>query len=164
LPNEIWIHEGESITWAFQKDEIHTVSFLEAGQVRLPFQVGCPGLMVNNASFGGSTCVTTPPLVKGQTFTVQFPLRGNYKVVCLVHENVTGVVHVLEPAATLPLEQSDYDENCRAAEQALACTHGQGSEGNVGTPSLCETRDQRDRGNCEYGRRIGDLVGDAFSQ
>jgi plastocyanin len=60
--------------------------------------------MVNNASFDGSTCVTTPPLVKGQTFTVEFPLRGNYKVVCLVHENMTGVVHVLEPAATLPLE------------------------------------------------------------
>ena len=110
LPNEIWIHEGESITWTFETDEIHTVSFLQAGQVRLPFQVGCPGVMVSNASFDGSSCVTTPPLVKGQTFTVQFPLRGNYKLVCLVHQNMTGVVHVLEPAATLPLEQQDYDD------------------------------------------------------
>jgi hypothetical protein len=37
--------------------------------------------------------------VNGQTFTVQFPLRGNYKLVCLVHENMTGTVHVMEPAA-----------------------------------------------------------------
>jgi plastocyanin len=64
----------------------------------------------NNASFDGSSCVTTPPLVSGQTFTVQFPVRGNYKLVCLVHENMTGLVHVLEPAAALPLSQSDYDE------------------------------------------------------
>ena len=110
LPNEIWIHEGESITWTLETDEIHTISFLQAGQTRLPFQVGCPGVTVNSASFDGSTCVTTPPLVKGQAFTVQFPLRGNYKLVCLVHENMTGVVHVLEPAAKLPLSQRDYDD------------------------------------------------------
>ena len=66
--------------------------------------------MVNNASFDGSSCVTTPPLVNGQTFTVQFPLRGNYKLVCLVHENMTGTVHVMEPAATLPFAQEDYDD------------------------------------------------------
>jgi plastocyanin len=46
LPNEIWIHEGESITWTFETDEIHTVSFLQAGQVRPPFQAGCPGVVV----------------------------------------------------------------------------------------------------------------------
>jgi len=25
LPNEIWIHEGDSVTWTFEVDEIHTV-------------------------------------------------------------------------------------------------------------------------------------------
>ena len=119
LPNEIWIHEGESITWNFVTDEIHTVSFLQNGQVRLPFQVGCPGVMVNNASFDGSSCVTTPPLVKGQAFTVQFPVRGNYKLVCLVHENMTGTIHVLEPAATLPLTQEDYDDLAAAQSKRL---------------------------------------------
>jgi plastocyanin len=48
--------------------------------------------------------------VKGQTFTVQFPVAGNYKLVCLVHENMTGTIHVLESAAKLPLTQEDYDE------------------------------------------------------
>ena len=41
---------------------------------------------------------------------MQFPVRGNYRLVCLVHENMTGVVHVLEPAAAHPLSQSEYDE------------------------------------------------------
>src|SRR5712692_6894420 len=63
LPNEIWIHAGDSITWTFPTDEIHTVSFLKSGQTRLPFQVGCPGFTGGSATFDGTTCVTTGPLV-----------------------------------------------------------------------------------------------------
>jgi len=40
LPNEIWIHTGDSITWTFDVDEIHTVTFLKAHQKRPPFFVG----------------------------------------------------------------------------------------------------------------------------
>ena len=99
LPNEIWIHEGDSVTWTFEAAEIHTVSFLQAGQVRLPFQVGCPGVMVNNASFDGSSCVTTPPLVSGQTLLLSgariealvphktFP--GNRPSTSIMHEQLT---------------------------------------------------------------------------
>jgi plastocyanin len=114
LPNEIWIHAGDSVTWTVQTDEIHTVSFLKPNQVRLPFSVGCPGLTFTpTATFDGSTCVTTPPLVKGQTFTVQFPKVGNYKLVCLVHENMTGAVHVLDLAEPLPHDQNFYDNEAR---------------------------------------------------
>jgi plastocyanin len=28
LPNEIWIHAGDSITWRFDVDEVHTVTFV----------------------------------------------------------------------------------------------------------------------------------------
>jgi plastocyanin len=119
LPNEIWIHQGDSITWTFKTAEIHTVSFLKDGQTRLPFQVGCPGVMLNNASFDGSSCVTTPPLVIGSTFTVQFPVTGNYKLVCLVHENMTGVVHVLDSAANLPFSQEDYDDLAASQSKRL---------------------------------------------
>jgi plastocyanin len=78
LPNEIWIHEGDSVTWTFEVDEIHTVTFLTAGQVRPPFPVGCPGFAVGSAMFDGSTCISTPPMVTGQTFTVMFPTVGNF--------------------------------------------------------------------------------------
>ncbi len=113
LPNELWIHEGDTITWNFEADEIHTVTFLKTdptAQSRPPFPVGCPGFSAGPASFDGTTCVTTPPLVKGQQFSVTFPKRGNYRLVCLVHSNMTGVVHVLDASAPLPFDQQDYNE------------------------------------------------------
>ncbi len=110
LPNEIWIHEGDSITWKFDVDEIHTLTFLKSGQVRLPFPVGCPGFSSSPATFDGSACVSTPRLVKPATFTVEFPKTGNFKFVCLVHQNMTGVVHVLELAKELPHNQDFYDD------------------------------------------------------
>jgi len=116
LPNEIWIHAGDTVNWTVGADEIHTITFLTVGQVRLPFSVGCPGFSVGAASFDGSTCVSTPAMVSGQTFSVMFPTTGNFKLVCLVHPDMTGVVHVLDPSTPLPHEQSFYDKE--AADQA----------------------------------------------
>lgn len=111
LPNEIWVHAGDSVTWTFNSDEIHTVSFLVVGQIFPPFQVGCPGFSVGTASFDGSTCMTTPASVKGNpSLTVSFPTAGNYKVQCLVHNTMNGVVHVLEPSVVLPHDQAFYDQ------------------------------------------------------
>ena len=116
LPNEIWIHAGDTVNWTVGADEIHTITFLTVGQVRLPFFVGCPGFSVGAASFDGSTCVSTPPMVSGQTFNVMFPTPGNFKLVCLVHPDMTAVVHVLDTSVPLPHDQSFYDKE--AAEQA----------------------------------------------
>jgi plastocyanin len=110
LPNEIWIHEGDSITWKFATDEIHTLTFLTAMQVRPPFPVGCPGFSSTPSTFDGSTCVTTPPLTTGATFTVDFPQTGNFRFVCLVHENMTGVVHVLALSKALPHGPEFYQD------------------------------------------------------
>lgn len=122
LPNEIWIHAGDSITWTFDADEIHTVTFLKPGQNRMPFRVGCPGFSPDGSAFDGSTCVTTGPSVKGQTFTVGFPVAGNFKLVCLVHENMTAVVHVLDPSEPLPYDQNFYDKEA-ADEQHELLSH-----------------------------------------
>ena len=90
LPNELWIHAGDTVVWRFGADEIHTVTFMLNGPPRLPFQVGCPGYSTSPAIVDGTGCVSTPPLVKGQTFATNFPKIGNFKVVCLVHQNMTG--------------------------------------------------------------------------
>jgi len=120
LPNEIWIHAGDNITWNFGVDEIHTVTFLKAGQTRLHRLVGCPGFTLGGSTtFDGSACVTTASLVKGQTFTVTFPIAGNYKLVCLVHPNMTGVVHVLALSALLPHDQDFYDDQAKDEREAL---------------------------------------------
>jgi plastocyanin len=121
LPNEIWIHVGDSISWTFNADDIHTVTFLTDGQVRPPFDVGCPGFSPSGATFDGSTCVSAPPSVTAGTFSVLFPTAGNYKLVCLVHEDMTGTIHVLDTSVPLPHEQSFYDrEAARQAQDLLS--------------------------------------------
>ncbi len=117
LPNEVWIHAGDKITWTFPTDEIHTVSFLKQDsspqQIRPPrpgVGGGCPGTTPDGSSFTGSTCVTSSDeLVNGQTYTIKFPTAGNFKLVCLVHANMTGAVHVLDPSKPLPYNQRSYD-------------------------------------------------------
>jgi plastocyanin len=118
LPNEIWIHAGDSITWTFDVDEIHTVTFIPDNDTRPPFSPVIPPGFSNTATFDGSKTVTTPALAKGVppvTFTVTFPNAENFKLVCLVHENMTGVVHVLDAEAQLPHNQDFYDR--QAADQ-----------------------------------------------
>jgi plastocyanin len=127
LPNEIWIHAGDDITWTVDADEIHTITFLKTGQVRAPFTSGCavfppgnpPVFSSTGVSFNGSTCVSTPPLAKGDTFKVVFPTKGNFKLTCLVHENMTGTIHVLPIGDTLPHYQSFYDEQAEDQRKDL---------------------------------------------
>jgi plastocyanin len=122
LPNELWIHAGDSVLWTVNADEIHTITFLKAGQPRPLFVGGCsyppapPQFTFGGASFDGSTCVSTPPMAAGQTFTITFPAVGNYKLVCLVHSDMNGTVHVLDPSVPLPHDQSYYDK--KAAQDA----------------------------------------------
>lgn len=119
LPNEIWIHAGDSITWTAEADDIHTVTFLTAKQIFPSFQAGCPGFSPSGATFDGSTCVTAPPLAKGQTFTVRFPTAGNYKLVCLVHNTMNGTIHVFHDWQRLPHDQDFYNASAAAQRKAL---------------------------------------------
>jgi plastocyanin len=122
LPNELWIHQGDSITWNFEAGEIHTVTFLSTvptPQIRPPFDAGCPGFSSDPATFDGSTCVTTPPFVEGATFTVIFPATGNFKLVCLVHPDMTAVIHVLDSSQPLPHTQDFYDHEAKEQARAL---------------------------------------------
>ena len=124
LPNEIWIHAGDSIKWTFDADELHTVTFIPDSETRPFFQTVAGS---STATFDGSTTVSSPggfadlgnqvppAFVKGATFIVNFPTPGNFKQVCLFHQNMTGVVHVLPADAPLPHDQDFYD--CEAADQ-----------------------------------------------
>ena len=120
LPNEIWIHAGDSITWTFASGDIHTVTFLTVGQV-YPFDEtqGCPPITPSGSPFDGSSCVSSAPLVSGQTYEVIFPKAGNYEIVCLVHAQMFGVIHVLDPDLPLPHDQAFYDEQAKEQLKAL---------------------------------------------
>ncbi len=119
LPNEIWIHAGDSITWTFPVPEPHSVTFLTPGppgQVRPSVVIGCPGDTPDDSPFDGSACVNSGRIATiGTTYTVTFPKAGNYRLVCLIHVNMTGIVHVLNPSVPLPHDQDFY--NAQAADQ-----------------------------------------------
>jgi plastocyanin len=124
LPNEMWIHEGDQITWTFATGDIHTVTFLTVGQVFPPNETaGCPGFSTSPATFDGTTCVTSQPIsvpsAAPPTFTVIFPTPGNYEVVCLVHPEMFGVIHVLSASDVLPYDQAFYDEQAEDESRTL---------------------------------------------
>ncbi|MBV9622925.1 MAG: hypothetical protein JOZ14_02985 [Acidobacteria bacterium] len=118
LPNEIWIHSGDTITWTFPAGENHTVSFLALGQVRPSRLAGCPGVpngvTPDFSVFDGTTCVNSGLLANTSgsasppTYSVVFPAPGNFKLVCLAHPNMTAVIHVLVSATPLPHDQAFY--------------------------------------------------------
>jgi plastocyanin len=126
LPNELWIYQHDSITWTSNTNESHTVSFLKQASGGSPSVnttrpnagAGCTGgnqgglssATSDPSSFDGGSCVNSGVKVIGQSYTVTFPSTGNYKFVCLIHRDMTGVVHVLPLSATLPYVQSDYDK------------------------------------------------------
>lgn len=128
LPNEFWIHAGDSIGWTFATGEPHTVTFLKSGQVRPPLNdatgttfVGCPGITPDGSNFDNSTCVTSGTATTGQTYSVNFPSAGNFKLVCLLHTRMTGAIHVLPLSATLPYDQTFYDSQAdKEAAELLA--------------------------------------------
>jgi len=126
LPNEIWIHAGDSIRWTFPTHERHTLTFLKPGQIRPPgfgpmfgVLVGCPGITPDGSSFDGSACVTSDVLLLDQntttppSYSVAFPTAGNFKFVDVVHADMTGVVHVVDPSQALPHDQDFYDRQAQ---------------------------------------------------
>ena len=134
LPNELWVHTGDSIRWTFPTHERHTLTFLKPGQTRPPgfgntfgVPVGCPGLTSDGSSFDGSTCVTSGvlllddsgPPVSAPTYSVTFPAPGNFKFVCLIHADMTGVVHVLSLSQTLRHDQDFYDRQAKSEQSLL---------------------------------------------
>ena len=141
LPNEMWINAGDSIQWTWQpKNEIHTVTFLAPSTETRPtppppvgpsfgppfiFAKECPSPNPYNggtAIYDGSVCVSSALLNGGtapSTFKVTFPNPGNYKLVCLIHTNMNGTVHVLAKSAPLPYIQWDYDKQARDQAEDL---------------------------------------------
>ena len=137
LPNEMWIHAGDSIRWTLGSTEIHTVTFLTATQLRPPnfgpvfgIGVGCPGNTPDGAAFDGSSCVNSGLLGQGpitvgpglQTYSVTFPSPGNFKLSCLVHFYMQGTIHVLAASAPLPHDQAFYATQASKQGASLVAT------------------------------------------
>ena len=120
LPNEMWIHVGDSINWTSGSGDIHTISFVLNLPLPFDFTAGCPitGTSSSGVVFDGVHCISAPPLVQGQSFTVKFTAAGTFKLICLVHSHMSGVIHVLPASSKLPYDQAFYDKE--AADQIKA--------------------------------------------
>ena len=147
IPNEIWIHQNDTIAWKLATDEGHTVTFLyepqpatlgvgpyPAAQQRPSNAVGCTAyggaISPNGSSYdptgvAGLQCVHSGAAASGgalvnygDTFTVKFPAQGNFKFTCLIHASMNGTVHVLAPSASLPYGQLGL-------RPAVACRGGE---------------------------------------
>jgi plastocyanin len=138
LPNELWIHTGDSVAFTVATDEPHTVTFLTPGQARPPFPVGCPGTPPAGTPPGtppGTTpsgsaedetsCLNSGTLTNGQQYSVMFPMPGDYKLVCLYHQNHTAVIHVLDQSAELPHDERFYRDEAADMEKDLLSSAGQ---------------------------------------
>ena len=67
LPNELWIHAGDSVTWTRAANESHTVSFLTPDQL-LPAGPHSNDVITPDGSpFDGSSYVNSGNLRLGQT-------------------------------------------------------------------------------------------------
>lgn len=145
FPNELWIKTGDSIIWTFvPKNEVHTVTFLAPGEERpsatppvgppnsgpgaaLPPPAG-PALPTSCGPYATAavlttltTCVSSNPSSSSPaptTFEVTFPVAGNYKLVCLVHTDMNGTVHVVDDASFIH-SQRFYDDQGRDEAEAL---------------------------------------------
>jgi plastocyanin len=119
FPNELWINVNDSITWTIVVNEPHTVTFLVPPEADArPSIAGAP-VKPSPATFDGSASVSStgdPTMIaNGNKYTVQFLEIGDFKLVCLFHNNMTGVVHVLAAGVPLPYNQAFYDK--QAADQ-----------------------------------------------
>ena len=119
LPNELWIHAGDSVKWTLDTNEIHTISFMTPSQLRPVGPHRNDVITPDGSAFDGSSFVNSGDISAGQTYTVKFPATGSFKLVCLVHLYMNGTIHVLTPSAPLPFDQKSYDQEAKQESSQL---------------------------------------------
>jgi plastocyanin len=138
LPGEIWIDQGDTVTWEANSVEIHTVTFFpDNGAPTVAFNPGDPaevlpqGTGVVDGTYQNSGVLTTvpegsdfgplPPFVVPQKdYTLSFPTTGDFNYYCLVHGvMMMGTVHVAPAGAAYPHTQAWYDAEGAAQARAI---------------------------------------------
>ncbi len=112
-PGILKIHAGDQVVWT-QLDpiEIHTVTFLAAGQKAPDFILPMPGgFMINPGAaapsggsiYNGTGYASSGILAQGQNYTLTFPNPGVYSYLCLIHDEwgMIGQIIVMPPAGTI---------------------------------------------------------------
>ncbi len=132
LPSNIWINAHDTIRWAAHSAEIHTVTFLAAGQTLASTQPFSPAnpkelLKQGGSKYDGSSYfnsgvmsnVSNTGFPATQSYSLTFPRAGTFTYWCLVHGMMMkGTVHVRPAGTHYPYTQAQYDQY--GAQQARA--------------------------------------------
>ncbi len=126
LTPEIWIDAGDTITWAANSGEPHTVAFLATGQ-KQPKLYNPISTTENNpqggSSYDGSSFYNSGQMslfFGSQSYSLTFPVTGDFKYICFVHPMMTpGIVHVRSAGTSYPHTQAYYNEKAQDLGNAL---------------------------------------------
>ncbi|WP_426975868.1 plastocyanin/azurin family copper-binding protein [Pseudarthrobacter sp. O4] len=133
LPENIYVNAGDKVTWKANAAEIHTVTFLAAGQSLESTQPFNPALDANIHQQGGKsydgqsyynsgvmTNVSNSGFDQTKEYSLKFPDTGEFTYYCLVHGMaMKGTVHVREAGTEYPYSQSEYDHQAHKQERKI---------------------------------------------
>jgi plastocyanin len=140
LPETLHVRSGDTVTWQLDGDEIHTATFLSGapfpsfvvpvsddpqGNVMLNPQVAFPSRMpgapvevYDGANYANSGVMSHDPAgpdaPPNDNFSLTFSTPGIYKVHCIVHPWMTGLVVVHESSDPNAPSQTEIDAQAEA--------------------------------------------------
>lgn len=133
LPGEIWIDQGDLITFVANSAEIHTVSFgtppappttvdnvLADAVPRVGGPVFDPAATWTNS--GILTTMPSPEFPSVTSYLQKFTVKGSFTFYCLIHGKMMSLtVHVQPAHSRYPHRQAYYDEQAEEqTEQIIA--------------------------------------------
>ncbi|HLG11739.1 MAG TPA: plastocyanin/azurin family copper-binding protein [Dehalococcoidia bacterium] len=136
LPDQIMVHQGDTVEWTNPYEEPHTVSIgtLPPGDPAEPHDVAVA------ASFDGTKAFSSGFITKGSKFSVTFKSLGVYTFNCLIHPGMEVDVFVLGPGATFPT-QNDATSAAVKAELAKAIAVGTKQLADLKVPAATKNAD-----------------------
>lgn len=138
LPGEIWVDQGDTVTWVANSVEPHTVTFFPGnGEPAGSFTPGDPtqvtrmGSGAVDGTYQNSGVLTSVPagqdfgpfppfVIAYQDYTLSFPDAGDFIYYCLVHgQMMKGTIHVASAGTPYPYTQAQYDAQAAAEARAI---------------------------------------------
>ncbi|HZO93190.1 MAG TPA: plastocyanin/azurin family copper-binding protein [Candidatus Baltobacteraceae bacterium] len=119
-PATLTIDAGDTVTWTFPTAEIHTVTFLGAGQATPPPPTDpSASAPAGGSTEDGSVYTSSGFVAGGATYSLTFPKPGTYKYWCNVHVPEMAGTIVVQPAGTAyPNTQAAYDAQAASMESS----------------------------------------------
>lgn len=103
VPENITVRTGDSVIWTqLNPMEIHTVTFLAAGQEEPPFPSPEAAAPAGGNVHNGTGFYNSGIMKLGQNYTLKFTKLGTYDYLCIIHDNLGMVGRVEVQPVTTP--------------------------------------------------------------